>query len=656
MDSRRRPDLVSFHATDDGTLRVTDDVTETTLELYTPEPVSLQSALPALFYVPVDDAVSFETDELVVGPHASLHVRDEAGDHLGELNADTDSYPRATYFLDVFKDLKAFVRIDDAAFSTRYTPDETHASCVRFSFDRTTTVTVGARSTHTEPNTTITVPDDPVALMEAVSYAGCGVKEWTAERSWPTLRGHPPAYESGESLRVPDALSKPDTGVTVEVPERYGDVLRVAPLAHYLGATVEPGERARLVLDNGYTHDLGEGRRLEAEVEHVLARAVLLDSLVRIGGYFSQPRQEYEEIAPHLPFYPEALYDEPVADALVEYLEVDTDTIARFGLTWPTVGVLPPTTRALPVLSSLLHALVPIHVTDSETAGNTVLNAEPAAYATESRPEGAAYVTRRSFENARRNPVPENPTFTIVAGDRAERYREFADSEVWPRLPSENVTVHETPPETTGDCLVLDAPVRDRPAFDTPPRVLVARADNAQHVDALLEAGTVAAVTYDGDPSPRALAEFLATLFVGVPVGHAARVALDAPARLHGDPRTALRVLPNGASPYEATVRSLDTDEHRVAFRQFSLSNQSFGGTGRADQPFFPDTVQLMDCTTTFDHVFDTDDVIEMLADHETLVDLNGDLFLGTHPPTADDVERSARRANADELTDDLRE
>ena len=45
---------------------------------------------------------------------------------------------------------------------------------------------------------------------------------------------------------MPDVVDAPDTGITIEVPPEYGAIYTVAPLAYYLGATVEAGTEPAL--------------------------------------------------------------------------------------------------------------------------------------------------------------------------------------------------------------------------------------------------------------------------------------------------------------------------------------------------------------------------------------------------------------------------
>lgn len=645
MSSERRPDLVSFSADEDGAIRVTDEVDGGTLELSTSRPVDIQPALPALFHFPVDDAVSFETDELTVNPHKMVFLRGETGEHVGEFGQDPQEIPKGTYFLEISAGVKSYVRIDDVAFTGAY-EDDIGVSPLALSFDAPTTVTVGARSLHARPSTTITVPDDPEVLMDALSYAGCGLKELSPERSWPNLRGHPPAFRLGDELDVPSTLSKPDTGVTVTVPPNYADVYRVAPLAHYLGATVEPGDDATLVLDNGYTHDLrARGKSLDTGVEAVLARALLLDILVRNDGYYSQPQHEYDRIAPHLPFYPENLYDASVPDALMEYLEVEDDVVRRFQFTWPMAGVVQPSVDALDVLSPLLDALVPIHVQSSIPGDDELrFDATSTAYVTPEPPGEAARVTARAFENCRNRSVPADPRTVVVteAESTAAALRANARSEDWLHL-DDSLAAGTSTPEYTPDCLVLDLPVDhhlrrgSRDALPSTPRTFVVRADDGL-AESLVQDGAVGGIVLHDDPTTTELTRLLAALSVGLPIGAATDV-LPVTACVVGDPRTYVTLQENGAPASTVSITSRSTGGYTAEFRIFGTNPNEVGSVGRSALEPFPDTYHIANCTATFEPPFDADEVLTILNDEHLFCELDGELVLGNHPVTEAELD-----------------
>src|SRR5699024_3463049 len=150
-------------------------------------------------------------------------------------------------------------------------------------FGDETEIVVGARSHHSRPATTLTTPADPERMMRAVSTFGSALKTFSPERSYPTLRGHPPAVELGDELDL-NGLTPPETGVTIEVPSTYRSVFVVAPLAYYLGARVRPSETPRVRTETGFTHSLDGALGFERSVERTLKQVFFVDCLVRTDG------------------------------------------------------------------------------------------------------------------------------------------------------------------------------------------------------------------------------------------------------------------------------------------------------------------------------------------------------------------------------------
>ncbi|GAB7093786.1 hypothetical protein JCM30237_09380 [Halolamina litorea] len=355
---------VSFSLAD-GVLTVRDEAGGGELSLEVDEGASTTPATGAWFDVPVDGAVSLETTAIEMRNATSAQLRSDDGEHYGSVDGAFEL--SGGVYADVSAAVKLLVYVEEGPIEGRLVGDPNNPDSLLLTFEEPTRVVVGARSFHETPVATMTIRDDPADLMTAVSHLGSSIKEWSAERSWPTLRGHPPGIEVGDERHIPDGLSIPDTEVTVGVPLDVADVLRVAPLAHYFGAEVVPADRAELRLGSQHVEALGSGAELEQSVDDLLAHALVLDSLVRIGGYYSLPRYEYEELAPELPFYPPELYDEPVHRQLLEYLEVSVDTVAPYAPDWPAVGTLHPTIDDAETLPYLLNTLSRVHVTEDAT-------------------------------------------------------------------------------------------------------------------------------------------------------------------------------------------------------------------------------------------------------------------------------------------------
>ena len=297
-------------------LRIRDDSEGETVCLWTDTPATPSPASTDEFDVPVDVAVevdvktlhfpvimdaSFRRDGGLVG-HAS---GGEGATRLREDTYEIDASPPG---------VKLIVRAEAAA------PKAVSSEHTSIDFGDPHRVVVGVRSHHETPVGTVTTTDDPRDLMAAVSAFGSALKTLSPDRSWPTLRGHPPTVEFGDELAVPDEVAVPETGVTIEVPPEYGAIYTVAPLAYYLGATVEPGEVPRLVAaDSEYRFDAST---LASDVRDVLEHVFTLDTVVREAGFYSFRTEQSSAVEASVDLDYEALFELPLAERTAAYLDV----------------------------------------------------------------------------------------------------------------------------------------------------------------------------------------------------------------------------------------------------------------------------------------------------------------------------------------------
>lgn len=358
MNDRLGSQRIEF-VSDGNTLRITDALEGAELSFRADREIECQPALPDLFPFPVDAAVSFEAESLSIPTYSWISVRNVDGDHIADLH-DSMDLRRGTYYVELSGLTKVYLRIADVELETTGTVE---SGPVTLTFDRPRTVAVGSRSLHTQPEATITVPEDPTALAEAVSVLGSSIKEFSPERSWPTLRGYPPRIERGAELDIPSPLMPPETGVEVAVRPTYEDIYRLSTLSFYLGARMVISDTPEIRLANGYTEPLPtDGAKLEARVEDLLATWFFLDTLSRAEGYVPSDRKEYRKVGPELTFYPPNLADCSMTERLMEYLEVCPDTVSEYVPNWPTKAVLQPVPEAMELLPHLAHVLSPIRI------------------------------------------------------------------------------------------------------------------------------------------------------------------------------------------------------------------------------------------------------------------------------------------------------
>ena len=337
--------MIEFDAVDRG-LRVVDTVEEVE---YVVEagPVDPEPASADAFPAPVGDAVLIHTSRLYLPTVIDYHLRESpAGDR--RLVVDGEQSVDGTTFLEATNTpMKLYLRIDGAATiggAERGT---------RIRFEEEATVVVGARSLHEQPAGTVTVPESPGGVARGVSLFASALKTTSPERSFPTLRGHPPLLEFGEAFDA-DGLDAPDTGIELWVPDDYGSVFTAAPLSYYLGASVRVGAETPRVVADGETFPL-EGDLREAAAD-TLRHCLLLDCVTRTEGLYPVALHERETLAERVSIAPGRWYDMPIDRRTAAYLSVPraaTDDL----LDWHLTADVEPTAQNAEILPFLVDDL-----------------------------------------------------------------------------------------------------------------------------------------------------------------------------------------------------------------------------------------------------------------------------------------------------------
>ncbi|WP_430503887.1 hypothetical protein [Haloparvum sp. PAK95] len=688
MNSGRESEsLVSFEV-DGSTLSVRDKFGGGIQQFEADPPLVLDPALEELFHFPVDRAVSFDGAEFNIGQHDSVLLRDETGEVTFEAAEESRTSPPGTHYLEISGSVKAYVRIPDAAVTLEYV-GTMYESPVRVKLSAERTITVGARSTHSLPAATITVPDDPAARMEAFSYLGSSIKEFSPERSWPTLRGHPPRILRGEALEIPSVLSKPDTGIVVTVPETHADLYRVAPLAFYFGASIEPGTEPALHLPNGYSESLTTpDRTLEESVERIISACFLLDTLARQDGYVPIPTREYGLVAPHLSFYPESLASEPLGDQLMEQLEAPMQPVLDALPRWPVTAVLRPDPSDVTLVPYLLDSMAHISVAEPGTVSSPVTvrdrPTKPFAvgYSHSTVPSGGVALDDRAFERELNEtlPVVDEAVVAVVTddADRAELLRshlEYAPLRAYP----ERIAVHADPTtdeleglfESGADLVVLDlsatgstvacadGPLELSTLSECRPNVVVLDADRTgeSSVASVVDAGATVSLEAPGVTSPDPGLRIVGCLLRGNSVARTAELLFDpSEYRIAGVPTEMAVLWDTGQNGECYVIDTVAPGEHAAEFVVTPSKPLGIGSVHWLRQDFSPDEHQLVGTSIEMAEHLSTAQVVDLLADEDVVVVLNGEVYADALPPTRDLVERSAARAlrsdSGDEPTD----
>jgi hypothetical protein len=338
---------------DEPGVRVVDRIERRQYTLYTPEPVDPDPdpADPGGFRFPVDGAVAFEAEAVSV-PISAGFVRDGEDELVVEIEPGTTAQlPPDAYSVELNAPVKVYLRVRGPVVV------DAGDDRVRFAFDGRREVRAGARSYHDRPAATISVPDDPDDLATALPALASSLKTTSCERSFPTLRGHPPLLSVGEELSIPDRLEPPDTGIEIALPAEYPALHVAAPLVYYLGADVRPASDPRLTTDHGFEHPLDGPEGFERAVERVLEQVFFLDCVTRTEGRYGVDLAERAALESALDLAFESLYGQKPARQVEAYLSVPFERVVEHVPTWSLTAHLPPTAVSSEVLPFVLDDL-----------------------------------------------------------------------------------------------------------------------------------------------------------------------------------------------------------------------------------------------------------------------------------------------------------
>jgi hypothetical protein len=427
-------------------LALTDSIDRHRYVLYTSVSVMPRPIDTDLFEYPVDYATEIRTGSITLPSVVGINVRDCNGEVLMRTAESADeSFPAGQYTLELSAPLKIYMSVES---SVHITSDITQT---RIDFGSETTVCVGARSHHESPAATITTTDDPVDMMCAISAFSSALKTTGVDRSYPSLRGHPPAIERGEYLSIPSELNGPTTSITIEIPPEYRFVYVVSSLAYYLGATVVPGSVPRITT-SGFEHRLDPPDGFEREVERVLKQVFFLDCLTRTeenGGINLHERRILDSV---LDFPLKELYEQSLSEQLESYLSVPFADIEPYLPEWKVTSHVSPSPDSVEAIPFLVNDLAVIKTPQAEsvssrdeqseaiseflrdgalmrsTTDSTSLNREyvqpepddslEQVWVGDETPLGASKATATAFRNRlQRSPTQGDITITVVSNE-----------------------------------------------------------------------------------------------------------------------------------------------------------------------------------------------------------------------------------------------
>jgi hypothetical protein len=273
------------------------------------------------------------------------------------LPADCEQLPSGSqYVLEAETDVAVLARFEGPAEIRR-----TDRTTVRF--EEPTRVTLGFRSAARAPAECITIPKTLDGVATAITHAASAHRVSTPERSRRSMRGHPPEFEFGDAVDVPEQVraATPETGIEVVVPRSLRSLFVVAPLAYYLGAEVrvDSGVTPQLrAPDAGVAHTFDS---LVAAVPDLLARVFWLDCLTRRTESPAEAKLAERGTLAELDVDPAAVFEQSPAERLATYLEAPYERVADEFPEWHLSMHVAPNLEHVSALPFLLDRLASIY-------------------------------------------------------------------------------------------------------------------------------------------------------------------------------------------------------------------------------------------------------------------------------------------------------
>ena len=311
----------------------------------------------AEFPAPLDRTVAIETERIEFPSEIYFTVRGLDGTIHGTAAEDRGSKITAGPtggILDLTPEVKTYIR-----FNQPFTVHSTSGSWL-VETQTPSTAVIGARAWHRCPESTIRIRENTTDLLDAVSRVGSALLTTAPDRSFPTLRGHPPTIDVGDSVEFPAEAEVPDTDIELVVKPTLADICAVAPLAYYLPASLTPGDQfAVRCAGNEYVPPEADTADAAAAI---LRQCFTLDCFVRTEGIYPvmiDERQAFEATADiEIDFA--GLYEASPAERTARYLSIPRDAVRPHIPPWPTTAVVAPDiqfTEALPGFVAQLAAL-----------------------------------------------------------------------------------------------------------------------------------------------------------------------------------------------------------------------------------------------------------------------------------------------------------
>jgi hypothetical protein len=307
------------------------------------------------FRYPVDEVFSGRCRKISFGPFLTHIRRQEDYEIIEEITPYKNfKLEKNKYIGEVNAHIKIYFFVDSEINA------RSQADNVAIEFDKEREVVFGIRSYHKRPQATIKTTNNLEDLAKAISFLSSSIKIDNCERSYPTLRGHPPLIEFGDELSIPEELRKFDTGIEIFIPKKLEYLFVISPLAYYLLADIRFGE-PKIACDNGFIYKLPKLPAFEDEVGSLLQKIFFLDCLVRNAGLHKLNLHELEALE-DLNLDIKELYSLDIKDQLPMYFDIPFEKIKPYMPTWPLSSYVEPLPGKAVSLPFLLNQMALIYL------------------------------------------------------------------------------------------------------------------------------------------------------------------------------------------------------------------------------------------------------------------------------------------------------
>jgi hypothetical protein len=243
---------------------------------------------------------------------------------------------------------------------------------IGISFWTPSPVTVGVDAAGEGVPATLSVEPTPSAFARGLSAMAAAHRTRGPARSYPAFRDHPPLIRIGSETDIPDAVASQsqDAPLTMTVPPDFATLFVSAPLAYYLGATVEVEDCAtpRLAADGETVYSFVDPPSFQFDCAGLLRRVFYLDCQVR--GVASCRDLESHELAGQVGSGLAHLREQDIAARLRHYLDLPAETVEAGMPEWHLAAYVEPDPAHMSAIPHLLDRISLIYRPESTPVSN----------------------------------------------------------------------------------------------------------------------------------------------------------------------------------------------------------------------------------------------------------------------------------------------